>query len=1382
MMQNIQLVLTLAQLLSSIIVCHSIIIYVDHSALNEDCSETSSTNPCNNLSAALNLIVTDTSPNLQIASGSYILPPLSRYTFKSISDVFTMNGNGEVVIDCDGSNSGFGFIQVKNINISGITLLGCGIEQNSTALNLSSELPVLSFVPVPVALYFEGCRTVSLLSIAVKSSSGLAVQFYSTSGRVEIMNSIFSGNNPVGTRWGGGVYIEFPFCKPGNSSCHLQNTSSVDISSVSDSNYVIRNCVFENNYANDPEKYLLVLAYRFRHDPAGRGGGLSVFFKGNATNNLFEIDNCTFQNNTAVYGGGIYMEMQDSATNNSVLVSDSKFINNHAKKDGGGILASYLFLKTLTGDEVIMSNIRLTNVTFENNVASFIPHLGTGGGVSYTTTRQSDPAESVANKFSITRSYFHNNTAFVGSALQISSYIIANDGYLYHVFVSDIQIRQNTVDHSDNVAKQVGSGALFISEVPVKISVSGKFVENNGTALAVYNSKLFILENALIEFDKNRGFDGGALLLHSSAVLVLYENVTVNFYENIAFNRGGAIFANYISPIIGIESQNCFIQYHDRSKRPSNWNVRFIFRSNSDTNGNSIYASSLLPCILGNQFGIIDETNKEELLSNVFCWNDVSIIWNYGDNNTADGCKKHIGSSLHFDQKSSPLMLNVTPGNITAMNLGGVNDQGEKIASNVIVHAYSLDKDDGVTVDSDYTYISDDNIRLKNTKNVNKTVIHLDTVGQELTMTTDIQVTFLECPLGFHNVDGVCVCSGKFGGVLNCNDSFFTATLLSGYWIGTSNCAKHNDTIIVSHCKYCNYKSVKDGYYELNKTLDEIQKDLCGNNRKGHICSFCEDGYAPAINIDHNECVKCDGNHKIWGTVLFLALDILVPLLFLVLLYVIDVPLTNGLLHGPIFFAQMITTVISLDADDIIQYSDIVGHFDSYFEIIYTTLYDVFNLEFFMFLQEFCIGLHRFAYMLALQYIAAILPMVLVFLIGILIFWFDRSSRCRCEIMIKSFVQTRFKNISNILATCLLLSYTKVAVLTCYLLTPISLVSANGKFGDYSHSVLYVDGSICYPSHDFIPYLALSLAAAAVFLVPIPIFLFLFRSNNDANMDSGIFNNLLDQFQKEFRCGEDDFQSRFPIQRPDCAGKKSKDDSTCCNPCKCGIYNRTEYTYECCTRNYMCQYYMMRSRYCRIVINTSFSLYDFRWLSCGLFVLRILLILPYLFAWTTVIRYCIQFTICMFAGMMILIFQPYKPKIYKYVDCNRVEAFSLFNMAFILSLCIYQYHYTTTKGLNVSLWVYVLQCILVMIPFVWIVCVYIVLVKERHREKYDKYIKPCLLLCCGKPDMVRREDNDLSHPLLEEVETESYRLSERSDGTASNNSLLNRDRSEYSEL
>ena len=1332
----------------------AVVIYVDHSTDNTDCTNTSSNRPCNNLSASLELILGKDDSMLKITSGTYTLPNETNLIYKSMTNV-TFKAI-EVKIICMGIGNGIAFVLCQKINIEGITFSGCGIKRNSTSRDNN-----LSLLPVMTALYFINCRTVSLKYVTIHQSVALAVQFYSTTGKVEILNSNFIDNVPNDGMWGGGVYIEFPFCEPGDESCDNETTSSsVDISSVSNSEYIIKGCVFQRNEAADTSIRFMVLGFRSNHRAPGRGGGLSVFFKGNASNNRFVIENCIFEGNHATYGGGIYMQMLDSAQNNSISLVNSNFSENYAKSQGGGLLVSFLYLKDLTGDEVNSGNVELQNVTFTKNSVGTnnSSQLGKGGGISYVTTRQATDDMFTANKFSMTNCVFEENFASIGSAIKVSTYGIQTSGHLYPVNLINVSLMGNYVENK-NINRPLGSGALYVSHVPIIFEGLINFIKNlDGTGLVSFNSKIIASSNANIWFKNNTGNDGGAMALRSSSVLVIGDNVTFYFHWNNAFNRGGAIFADYIGPTIDFETQNCFIQYHDFNVSPSEWNAKFEFLENSvgePLRNNSIYASSLYPCILDMPFGIIDDEN--ELLKNVFCWNN--MIWDYN----GQECSKEIDTELRsFDPISSPVRLSVIPGKVTAMNLSGIDDQGDFINSNFIVHAYTGDTNDGVSVNPDYKYISNNRIRLQNRNKVHNATIRINTIGQETTMQTELIVEFQNCTPGLQlNLEGECICNGSFGGVLKCDDSNLTASLLRGYWIGYAPCDYDNrDVIVVAHCKYCTFTSVEDGYFKLDKGLDEIQHDLCGDKRNGSLCSECTEGNLPAINLDKYQCVDCDKTQKIKGGFMFLGLDVLLPIMAILFLLVADVPLTDGILNGPIFFAQMITTVISLDADDIIQYQNIVGNFSEIFEKFYTNLYDVFNMEFLMSLQNYCIGLPHYADVIVLHYVTAFLPMSFVLVVGFFINCFDRISKTSTETRLKIWAQSRLTNLSNILATCILLAYTKVAILTCYLLTPISLVNRLGTFGDYKHSVLYVDGSVCFPSIDYRT--GIAIAVTVFFLIPTPIFLAIFRYKETIHYN-GFFNNLLLQFQKSFRQSKKDFES---LRDKNCGrmgmnGKKK--ESIFCDPLKCGekkiLDNRTECEYECCSPNYLCRYYQKRSKI-PIVINTSCSLYDHRWLCGGFFVLRIAMILPFTVAWTTIIRYCIQLTICMFAAIIVLIAKPYKRGLYSFVDCNRVEAFSYLNLAFILSLCIYQFHYSTTNGLNLSLWAYIIQCVLVMVPFVWILCVYVYLVGQRHKTKLRSWFG----FCCRMPDRVGRWHNLAGYdPLGEDGEgSESIPLSERS--------------------
>ena len=156
--------------------------------------------------------------------------------------------------------------------------------------------------------------------VTVQETEGTGAVMYSTVGVNTITNSNFASNNPLTLNesetisGGGGVYIEFAYCYPGNTSC-FNGPPNIPDDYTRDSTYIISDCLFTDNLAKvtDATQFTYILPQKWNHLAFGRGGGLSMFFKGNAKNNSVNIENCEFSNNTALWGGGLLIEMQDTS-------------------------------------------------------------------------------------------------------------------------------------------------------------------------------------------------------------------------------------------------------------------------------------------------------------------------------------------------------------------------------------------------------------------------------------------------------------------------------------------------------------------------------------------------------------------------------------------------------------------------------------------------------------------------------------------------------------------------------------------------------------------------------------------------------------------------------------------------------------------------------------------------------------------------------------------------------------------------------------------------------------------------------------------------------------------------------------------------------------
>ena len=1323
----------------------SVSVYVANNGTdNPNCLQGSPNYPCKNLTLALEYIHDKNDSIVYIENGVYDLLPSSLTIFQSVTNI-TIAGEGRADIACHNEvNAGLTFLRSSNVHIHGIRFSGCGVIHNSTSRDFNNK-SALNLLPFNTTLYFEGCVNVTLDSVHVTESLGIAVQFYTTTGTNMIINSNFS-NNPnrsrAGQVIGGGVYIEFPYCQPGDTSCN-NDASSVDINTISNSQYIINDSVFSNNMADSSKKQAIryILPYKTYHDAFGRGGGLSIFFKGNAANNAFSIANCIFENNRAVYGGGLYVEMQDNSYNNSVkLYNHNEFIDNSVNEAGGGMLVSYLFLQELNLGEINSSSVELEDVSFNGNTAG----SGNGGGLSYSSTRQENLDGSFPNTLSLTNCEWISNTARAGSALDIRAFHPVTVGSFPAVSIINSSFYNNSVMYTSKLGKPLGTGAMYVDDIPIEFSGFVIFENNyNGTALAAFHASITFLANTITKFQKNKGHNGGAIALYASSFIKIWPYTKFLFAENSVTNLGGAIYVEYLGAEAQITAQNCFFRYHDYTIYPKEWKTHLEFSNNVAGNSkNSIYSTSVYPCLWGRAFGEISESHVDE----VFCWNtEDEIHWDYGPNTTNETCKSQILTGVsEFSESSLPLYLNVTPGKLTPMDITGTDEQGKNVS--LVVQAYS--HSEGVKVDDDYKYVSSDNILLYKTNEFdggNASII-INTIGQT-TIQTELIVNFQDCPPGLflNENEGKCVCyKDTFGGRLKCDQTHFTAELLRGFWIGT---IKFNETV-VAHCRNCDF-NFSGGYLNLGNSSGDVEQSLCSDNSEGRLCSKCKDGYAPAINLDEFKCVECSHKHQSAGAALFFFVDICGPIVFLLFLYWIDVPLTNGLLHGPIFFAQMITTVISLDADGIIQYQDIPHIHRSVvegFENTYTTIYDFFNLEFFMFTQNFCLpGVTKYVHIIALYYIPAFVPMILVFVLWLLYLiynkfqnfikaWcinvsgqFNKIPKC-----LKALFFNLPKNASNVLAMFIILSYTKIAVITGYLLTPVIFYKSNAR----SHEMaVYQDGSVDYLSSDHIKVFIPAIIITVFFLMPVPVILMIFRFN-DPKKNDGFFNYLLYQFQRQFRNGPEDTQSKTKELHEKMLGKVKTclDDCSveregeCCSGCCCG--NGIPYTCICCKSTQLFSFTQQKSQYFCCAIHTSCSPYDYRWLSGGFFVLPIILLISYVVAWNTIIRYILQFFICAVAAMLIIIFRPYKMDRYPYVDPNIVESVCLILLSILIAFNMYQYTYTAID-IPLSEWAYVFQLIIIYLPLLWIGLVFVILwVKQCYKrfkklkesERFDGYI------------------------------------------------------------
>ena len=510
---------------------NSAFVTVEHGNTTSPYTLCNQTDPC---SLKLALLEMQSGSKLIISAGdNYTLSyddAMTMYGMNSI--VIVGEGSDNTVITCD-SNAGLVFINMNDITIANLTLKKCGAWRNSTTQNGTNDFTF----KFQCGVYFLDCSDVTMYDVIVTDGPGTGVMMYDTLGTVTIANSQFMHNrvstdNVKQVPGGGGVYIEFSYCKPNTT-----NFTACSPSVQANANYTIINSTFTDNNGTTvkQETTKFISPVNGSHQQFGRGGAILVHFKGFSVNNTINIINCCMKSNQAVWGAGLLVDVLDYAKSNKVAVKGVTFFNNSCPIDagtGGGAIRIHYFPQVNAPSNII----NITYSTFDSNSAYY------GGGISLSTNRERGVLIAT-NGITIERCIWLNNVARVGSAVDLSSYHDVPEGQLVGPVFINCSYFSNNNSYTDSVVRALGLGTIHSDGIPFGFSGDNYFINNNGTALAATDVIVDFRENATAEFIGNRGLRGGAIALFGSAVLRVYPNTKLLFEGNEATDRGGAIYS-----------------------------------------------------------------------------------------------------------------------------------------------------------------------------------------------------------------------------------------------------------------------------------------------------------------------------------------------------------------------------------------------------------------------------------------------------------------------------------------------------------------------------------------------------------------------------------------------------------------------------------------------------------------------------------------------------------------------------------------------------------------------------------------------------------------------------------------------------------------------
>ena len=338
------------------------------------------------------------------------------------------------------------------------------------------------------------------------------------------------------------------------------------------------------------------------------------------------------------------------------------------------------------------------------------------------------------------------------------------------------------------------------------------------------------------------------------------------------------------------------------------------------------------------------------------------------------------------------------------------------------------------------------------------------------------------CPTWLHpSGDGECLCGATLGTVVVCNNETRQVAVLNSYCL-TSNGDGSNTSVVGSCLVAWNHgeKLFKD-YNKVFRNISEQEEQTCGYlHRQGRLCGKCKPNhYVSAYSYDI-KCYSCSSS--VWRSVVVYVCIAYLPLtIFLCVVIVFRISVTSPSMNVPVLCCQILSSPASLMG--LLQWTR--GTSAIYYVKFLSTLYGIWNLDFFrLVIPPICLPLNTM-HMMALDYLVAVYPFIILTCFYVLLRAHDRG--CRLVVRLwRPFLWCTAKlrqqwnirhSIIDAFATFFLLSFIKLLDVSHVLLTPTSVHNATGSLIGY---FLYYDATVEYMGPDHRPYAVLAILVVVV--------------------------------------------------------------------------------------------------------------------------------------------------------------------------------------------------------------------------------------------------------------------------------------------------------------
>ena len=400
-------------------------------------------------------------------------------------------------------------------------------------------------------------------------------------------------------------------------------------------------------------------------------------------------------------------------------------------------------------------------------------------------------------------------------------------------------------------------------------------------------------------------------------------------------------------------------------------------------------------------------------------------------------------------------------------------------------------------------------------------------------------------------VGSTCECADQLDGIIYCDSS-------KDIYVKSQFCMSVLDgQEVVGRCPYTYLKFNDptsdniDLFYKVPNQTQLLDYALCDDlNREGFFCSKCKDNYGYPLYPNFIQCVECQPDHYARYWVLYVVVSFVPLTVFLMIVVCLRINAASAPLNAFVFISQIFTQppftrgfINTINASFISEGGKVFMRF-------LHSLYGIWNLDFFVnVIPSFCVPQQNVFSVIALAYVVAIYPLLLLTFLYVLIELHSRDVRILTWLW-KPFnsLYVRFRrrwdirsSIIDAFATFFLLSYVKVLFISFDLLSPSILLTKNASS---IHLVSYFDASfIMTPKPTTILVISAIILLLLLFIVFPTLLLLLYpcgfcqRCLTRAKLDFQSLHFLMNSFNTCYKDGTDSkvdcryFAGVYPIVR-----------------------------------------------------------------------------------------------------------------------------------------------------------------------------------------------------------------------------------------------------------